>query len=44
MKIGNLFIPVTSIDDLIKLKKISARKQDIEDIKVLKEIKKHGKK
>jgi len=44
MKIGNLFIPVTSIDDLIKLKKISARKQDIEDIKALKEIKKRGKK
>ncbi|BCB95083.1 hypothetical protein JZK55_00050 [Dissulfurispira thermophila] len=44
MKIGNFFVPVTSIDDLIRLKKISGRKQDIEDIKVLKEIKKYEKK
>lgn len=44
MKIGNLFIPVASIDDLIKLKKISGRKQDFEDIKTLKDIKKHEKK
>ena len=40
MKIGNLFIPVASIDDLIKMKEISARKQDKEDIKALKKIKK----
>ena len=40
MKIGNFSIPVASIDDLIKMKKISARKQDKEDIKALKKIKK----
>ena len=36
---GNLKVPVVSIDDLIKLKKISGRKRDEIDIAALKEIK-----
>ena len=36
---GNLEVPVVSIDDLIKLKKISGRKRDEIDIAALKEIK-----
>lgn len=39
MKIGNLFIPVASIEYLIILKEISGRRQDKEDIKALKKIK-----
>ncbi len=39
MKIGNLSIPVASVSDLIAMKKISGRRQDLEDIKALKRIK-----
>lgn len=39
MKIGNLLIPVVSIDDLVKLKEISGRPQDMEDIKALRRLK-----
>ncbi|MEN8263260.1 MAG: hypothetical protein ABFR82_07340 [Nitrospirota bacterium] len=38
IKSGNISIPVASADDLIKLKKISGRRQDMEDIKALKKI------
>lgn len=38
IKAGNISIPVASADDLIKLKKISGRRQDMEDIKALKKI------
>lgn len=40
VKSGDLVIPIISIDDLIKLKKISGRPQDIADIAALREIKK----
>lgn len=40
VKSGDLVIPVISIDDLIMLKKISGRPQDIADIAALREIKK----
>lgn len=39
IKAGNLQIPVVSIDDLIKLKKIAGRKRDQIDIEALKKIK-----
>ena len=39
---GNVFIPVVSIKDLIKLKRISGRPQDIADIRALEEIEKSG--
>ncbi len=41
MKIGKTSIPVASVDDLIRLKKISGRKQDLEDIKALKILKRY---
>lgn len=44
MKVGNLSIPVASVNDLIAMKKISGRKQDLEDIKALKRIKGYEKK
>jgi hypothetical protein len=44
IKIGNISVPVVSINDLIKLKKISGRQQDIEDIKAIKKVKSHEKK
>ena len=44
MRVGNISIPVVSIDDLIKLKKISGRQQDMEDIRALKKVKLHEKK
>jgi len=40
IKSGNVAIPVISIDDLIKLKELSGRAQDIADISGLEEIKK----
>jgi hypothetical protein len=43
IKSGALGIPVVSIEDLIRLKRISGRPQDITDIAMLKEIKKRGK-
>ena len=39
---GNVSIPIVSIDDLIKLKQISGRPQDIADITALEEIRKRG--
>lgn len=44
MKIGNLSIPVASVSDLIAMKIISGRRQDLEDIKALKRIKEYEKK
>jgi len=41
VKAGNLTIPIVSVEDLIGLKRISGRPQDIADIEALKEIKKH---
>jgi len=38
MKIGKLSVPVVSKEDLIKLKKISGRPQDLEDINALKRL------
>lgn len=38
MKIGNLSMPVLSTEDLIKLKKISGRPQDLEDISALRKL------
>jgi hypothetical protein len=38
MKIGNLLIPTVSIENLIKLKEISGRLQDIADIEALKRL------
>jgi len=38
MKIGNLSVPVVSKEDLIKLKEISGRPQDMEDISALKRL------
>lgn len=38
MKIGNLGIPVASVEDLIRLKEIAGRPQDMEDIKALKRL------
>ena len=38
MKMGNLLIPTVSIEDLIKLKEISGRPQDIADIDALKRL------
>lgn len=43
MKIGNLLIPVISVDDLVKLKNISGRPQDMEDIKALRRLKRNRK-
>ncbi len=40
MSIGDLKIPVISIDDLIKMKTSSARPQDLEDVRALKKLKK----
>ncbi len=44
VRVGSISIPVVSIDDLIKLKKISGRQQDMEDIRALKKVKLHEKK
>lgn len=38
VKSGNTIIPIASVKDLIELKRISAREQDIFDIEALKEI------
>jgi hypothetical protein len=38
IKAGNLSIPVASMNDLIKLKKISGREQDLADIEALKKM------
>jgi hypothetical protein len=43
MKVGKLLVPVISSDDLIALKKISGRPQDLADIESLRQIKKHEK-
>ena len=40
MSLGPLRVPVVSIDDLIRLKRVSSRPQDLEDIKSLEAIKK----
>lgn len=42
-KIGNISIPVASIDYLIKMKEISGRAQDLADIKALRKIKRDEK-
>lgn len=44
VRAGNLKIPVVSVKDLIKLKSISARPQDMADIAALKEVQKLGRK
>ena len=38
MKMGNLLIPTVSIEDLVKLKEISGRPQDLADIDALKRL------
>jgi predicted nucleotidyltransferase len=38
-KFGNTFVYFASLDDLIKMKKAAGRAKDIEDLRVLKEIK-----
>ncbi len=38
LKMGNLVIPTVSVKDLIKLKEISGRPQDIADIEALKRL------
>lgn len=38
MKMGNLLIPTVSVEDLIKLKEISGRPQDLADIEALKRL------
>jgi predicted nucleotidyltransferase len=38
MKIGNLSVPVVSKEDLIKLKIIAGRPQDLEDINALRRL------
>jgi len=43
-KFGNTFVYFASLDDLIKMKKMAGRKKDLEDLKVLREIKKLKKK
>lgn len=40
MKMGHLLIPTVSVEDLIKLKEISGRPQDIADIEALKRLEK----
>lgn len=40
VKAAGLDIPVISIDDMIKMKKISPRKQDLSDIEMLEKLKK----
>ncbi len=42
IKSGNIPIPVVSVKNLIRLKQISGRPQDIADIKALEEIEKSG--
>jgi len=44
MKLGNLSVPVISIEDMIIMKKQSDRPQDAEDIKALKRLQPGGKK
>lgn len=38
-KAGDLSIPIAAIDDLIKMKSVSGRKQDLSDIRMLEAIK-----
>ena len=37
-KVGHVGIPIAAIDELIKMKKVSARPQDLEDIKALEKL------
>lgn len=41
VKAGRFVIPIVSIDDLIYMKKVAGRKQDLSDIHVLQKIKKY---
>jgi hypothetical protein len=43
IRAGSLSIPVSSLDHLMVMKKISARKQDKEDIEAIKRLKRNEK-